>query len=272
MRYLEYERASWIPCFLTTFQGKKHICFTRPSKNNDIICLQEIHGKLEFLQASYSGIGPSIPAIRYVHTESYERRRIGCLCIHKNLLHEGAIVTHVVSCQGRDHIVIIQSGDRYLVVVNVHFEPDLTLRNLRERLRLITPHWVHYPEALGVMIGDFNICEPEEGRFNTWNQTFTDGDAGKAAFFRSLFSLMSSKSLSLILQGKIQQPMVQHSLCPGLTGHFINLPVAEARDFHDYSHVFDNLGNGPFRATIQLYVSSFRNRQLGATRANVSRV
>ena len=43
------------------------------------------------------------------------------------------------------------------------------------------------PEAYGVITGDFNICEPEEGRFNSWNQTFTDGDTGKAAFFDSLF-------------------------------------------------------------------------------------
>ena len=36
-------------------------------------------------------------------------------------------------------------------------------------------------------MGDFNICEPEEGRFNVWNQTFTDGDQVKAVLFHSLF-------------------------------------------------------------------------------------
>ena len=35
-------------------------------------------------------------------------------------------------------------------------------------------------------MGDFNICESEEGRFNVWNQTFTDGNTGKAALFHSL--------------------------------------------------------------------------------------
>ena len=123
----------------------------------------------------------------------------------------------MVTCQGRDHIVNIQSGDRDLVVVNVHFEPDLTLRDLRERQRLIAPHWPLYPEAVGVITGDFNICEPEEGRFNVWNQTFTDGYAGKAALFS--FSLMSSKSLSLTLQGEIQEPTVQYAHCSGLTEH-----------------------------------------------------
>ena len=38
------------------------------------------------------------------------------------------------------------------------------------------------------MAGDVNICEPEQGRFNVWNQTFTDGDAGKTAVFFCFFS------------------------------------------------------------------------------------
>ena len=55
----------------------------------------------------------------------------------------------------------MQSGARNLVVLNIQFEPDLTLRNLRERLRLTTPHWPLFPEALGVITGDFNISDPE---------------------------------------------------------------------------------------------------------------
>ena len=73
------------------------------------------------------------------------------------------------------------------MIVNVHLKPELTLRLLRERWRLITPHWPSYPNAVGIL-GDFNICEPEEGRFNVWNLTFTDGDTGKTALFHSLFS------------------------------------------------------------------------------------
>ena len=79
----------------------------------------------------------------------------------KDLLLDDALVTHVVTCQGPDHIVNIGSGCRSLVVVDAHFEPELTLRRLRERLRLITPHWPPFPEAVGVITGDFNICEPE---------------------------------------------------------------------------------------------------------------
>ena len=104
-------------------------------------------------------------------------------CSHKDLLPEDAMIT----CQGREHIVNVQSGRQSLVTVNVHFEPELTLRQLRERLRLINPHWPSYPNAVGIILGDFNICEPEEGRFNVWNQTFTDGDPRKTAIFHSFF-------------------------------------------------------------------------------------
>ena len=98
-----------------------------------------------------------------------------------------------------------------------------------------------YPEALGVITGDFNICEPEEGRFNSWNQTFTDGVAGKTALFCSFFSHVL----------EIAQPDFTRraSTVDGTTRTlsridraFINLPMAKARDFHCYSHVWENLG------------------------------
>ena len=148
-------------------------------------------------------------------------------CIHKDILPEEAIVTHLIACQGRDHIVNMQSGRRSLVIVNVHFEPELTLRRLRERLRLFTPHWPSYPNAVGIILGDFNICEPEEGRFNVWNQTFTDGDPRKTAMFHPFFPHIL----------EIAQPDYtrRDSTALGITRTlsridliFINLPMAEA--------------------------------------------
>ena len=59
------------------------------------------------------------------------------VCIHRDLLPEEAIVTHLITCQGRDHLVNLQSGRHNLVNVNVHFEPELSLRQLRDRLHLI---------------------------------------------------------------------------------------------------------------------------------------
>ena len=73
-------------------------------------------------------------------------------------------------------------------------------------------------ECLGVTVGDFNICELEEGRLSVWNQTFTEGDTGKTAFFFfRFFPHMSLKSHSPTSQGKSPQPMVQYALYPEMT-------------------------------------------------------
>ena len=44
-----------------------------------------------------------------------------------------------------------------LVVINVHFGPDLILRDLLGRLRRIVFHWSRFPEGFRMIIGDFNI-------------------------------------------------------------------------------------------------------------------
>ena len=108
-------------------------------------------------------------------------------------------MTNLVTCHGRDHLVNIQSGRHNLVIVNVHFEPELTLTQLRGRSGLVHPHWPSYPNGVGIILGDFNICEPEEGRFNVWNQAFTDGDPRKTALFH--FFHMFLKLLSLTTRG-----------------------------------------------------------------------
>ena len=171
--------------------------FGKLIENNNVICLQEVHGKDEFLQA----IQVWAPRFNLFGTFKAGNENAGrsATCIHKDLLPEDAIVTHMITCQGRDHFVNVESGWKIPVTVNVHSEPELTLRRLRERLRLITPHWPSYTSAVGIIMCDFNICEPEEGRFNVWNQTFTDGDTGKASLFP--FSRVSSRLLHLHWEG-----------------------------------------------------------------------
>ena len=151
---------------------------------NNILCLQEVHGKDEYLQA----IQVLAPRFPFIVTFILDNENAGgsAISIHRDLLLEEAIVTHLVTCHGRDHLVNIQSGRHNLVFV-INFEPELTLRQLRGRLRLIHPHWLSYPSGVGIILGDFNICDPEEGRFNVWNQTFTDGDPRKTAVFHSFF-------------------------------------------------------------------------------------
>ena len=76
--------------------------------NNNIVCLQEVHGKDEYLQA----IQVLAPRFRLFGTFFPENEHAGgsAICIHRDLLPEEAIVTHLITCQGRDHIVHIQSG------------------------------------------------------------------------------------------------------------------------------------------------------------------
>ena len=114
-------------------------------------CLQEIHGKDEFLHA----LQIQAPRFQLFGTLIPNNAIAGgsAMCIHKDLVPADDIVTHLITCQGRDRIVNIRSGRRSLVIVYVHFEPELTLRSLRERLRLITPHWPHYPDAIGTFMG-----------------------------------------------------------------------------------------------------------------------
>ena len=161
-------------------------------------------------------------------------------CIHKDLLPDDALVTHVVTCQGRDHVVSIRSGCRSLVIVNVHFEPELTLRSPRESLRRITPHWPPYPEAVDIVTGDFNICEPEEGRFNVWNQSFNEGDTVKSALFHSFFLRILEIAQPDFTRRDATADGTIRTLSR-IDRAFINLPVAEARDFHCYSPVLENL-------------------------------
>ena len=46
------------------------------------------------------------------------------ICIHRDLFREDAIVTHVVTSQGRDHFFFnFQCGRHSLVIASVHYEP-----------------------------------------------------------------------------------------------------------------------------------------------------
>ena len=206
---------------------QKHIYLTRLARNNDIICLQETHGKDEFLQA----VQVLFPQFRLFGTFPLNKVNAGgsAIFIHKNLMPDGAIVNHMTTCQGRDHIVTITSGGSVLVIVNVHFEPDLVLRYLRERQHRISLHWPRCPEALGVIIGDSNLCEPEEGRFNVRNQTFTEGVAGKqltsVLFFPRVleFAQPNFTRKDTTADGTLRTPS-------RIDRAFISVPMAEARD------------------------------------------
>ena len=128
MRYLENERAYWI----TTFQGKIQLLHSTCQEQRHHLYARNSWER--WISPSYSGIDPQFQLFGTSLPNNLNASG-SAVCIHKNLFPEGAIVTHVGTCQGRHHIV-----NHNL------FEPDLTLRNLRERQRLTTLHWPRYPE------------------------------------------------------------------------------------------------------------------------------
>ena len=139
-------------------------------------------------------------------------------------------MTHLVACHGRDHLVSLQSGRHNLVIVNVHFESELTLRQLRRRLHLVRPQWPSYPTGVGI------------GRLNVWNQRFTDGDPRKTAMFHSFFPHVLETAQPDHTRRDSPALGVIRTLSR-IDSIFLYLPLAEARDFHCYSLVFENLGN-----------------------------
>ena len=87
----------------------------------------------------------------------------------------------------------------------------------------------------------FDICGPEEGKFNVVNRSFTDGDTGTVALFHSLF-----RQVFQIAQTDCTRldSVADGTNCTKfkIDRAFISLAEAAARDFHCYAHVFENLG------------------------------
>ena len=74
---------------------------------------------------------------------------------------------------------------------------------------------------------------------------------------------MFLRLLNLITRGGTPQPLGSYALFQGLIAFFMNLPMAEARDFHCCSHVFENLGNRSIpsdHAAVRLVIQKMSNR------------
>ena len=74
-----------------------------------------------------------------------------------------------------------------------------------------------------------------------WNQTFTEGDTGKAALFHSLLlRVLEIAQPDFTRRDSTTEGTIR--TLSGIDGAFINLTMAEARDFCCHSHVHENLG------------------------------
>ena len=100
----------------------------------------------------------------------------------------------------------IQSGRHNLGSVIVHFEPELTLRQLRGRLRLIHPHW---PWVISTSV----IRKKDDFMFGTSHSPM----ATRERLLCSILSFHTSFRLpNLITQEKTPQPSVSYALSLGL--------------------------------------------------------
>ena len=93
----------------------------------------------------------------------------------------GTTVEHEDTFPGRDHLVRIRQLDCSCTVITFHYQPEGTLQELRRRLRAAAALWPTYTDGMGFLVGDFNICDPAEGRLNSLSQTFSYGDVSRAA-------------------------------------------------------------------------------------------
>ena len=187
------------------------------------------------------------PRVRLLGTFILGNENAGgsAICIHKDLL-QGAVETHAITCQGRDHTLSTQSGHRNLVVVNNHFKPELTLRSLRERQRLITPHWPPYPNAVGIVMEFFLIMvnQRKEGSMCGIKPSPTVTREKLPYLFHSLFFfLMSSRLLNLTTPGGILRSLELCARCQGLIVSLLTCLWLRRVTFIATPHVFENLGN-----------------------------
>ena len=126
-------------------------------------------------------------------------------------------------------------------------------------------------EHCGVMAGDFNICEPEQGRFNVWNQTFTDGDAGKTAVFLFFFSHVFEIAQPDFTRKDVTVNGVIRT-CPELTGYlliFLWLRHVIFSAILMYSKILVNVPSSSDRAAVRVVTQKPTIRS--KTRPNVSR-
>ena len=236
----------------SVFSRQKHresklIYLKKVLDHNNNICLQEVHGKDEFLQA----IQVLAPQFRLFGTFLPDNENAGgsAICIHT----EEVIVTHSMTCHGRDHLLNIRS--------------ELTLRQLRGRLGLFRPHWPSYPNGASIFLGDFNICDPEEGRFHVWDQTFTD--PRKTAMFHSFFPHVLEVAQSDYTR-RDSTALGDIRTLSKIDRIFINLPMTE-------KHVIPiallmltrTSGRKLIRLTMLQYASSSRNLLVEDTTTNV---
>ena len=108
--------------------------FGKLIEKNNVICFRKYTGRMNSFRRDSDYLVRSFLTMRIQKDQLFAS--IKTFCLKALLFH----VSQTIICQGRDEVVNILSVCKFLVIVIVYFELELTLRRLRERLRFFTPH------------------------------------------------------------------------------------------------------------------------------------
>ena len=152
-----------------------------------------------------------------------------------DILGTGTTIEHEDIFPGRDHLLRIRHLDCSCTVINLHYQPEGTLQELRRRLRAAAALWPTYTYGIGFLVGDFNICDPAEGRFNSRGQT------GRGAALLAAFSCSVEIAQPFFTREDVRRDGSIHTLSR-IDRIFRNVPMAEFRELQRHSHTVGTIG------------------------------
>ena len=167
------------------------------------------------ISLSYPGVGS---AVFFTLFPENENARGSAICIYRDFLPEDAIVTHIFTFEGRDHIVNMKSGRKSLVIVTVHSEPELPLRRLCKKCVASLHIGLSIP-TLRASTNDLISVNQKEGSMCGTRPSPTVTRERPPCFIP--FFRMSSRLLNLNTQRGTPQPLGSYALCQGLIVFFV---------------------------------------------------
>ena len=87
-----------------------------------------------------------------------------------------------------------------------------------------------YPDGVGFLVGDFNICDPAEGMLNSRSQTFSDGDTSRAAALLAAFRRTVEIAQPFFTREDVRRDRSIQTLSRVVRALVVH-PMAELRDF-----------------------------------------
>ena len=223
-------------------RGKKLRYLRRIAEKSDNFCLQETHGRIEHL-ANIDIVLHRAIGLNFATFSTGNVNAAGSVILtHYDILGPGTIAENEGIFPGRDHLVRIRLHDCHCRIINLHYQPEWTLQELRQRLRARATPWPAHPEGVGFLVGDFNVYDPAEGRLNSRTQTFNDGDASRAAALFAAFLRSVEIAHPFFIREDVRRDGPIHTFTR-IDRVFLHLPMAELRDFRCQTHTIGTIGD-----------------------------